>query len=292
MGIKKWLTKNCASLKGKTVAITGSTGGLGKELCQYLCELGADLVMINRNLQRSNELKAELQEKYDSNISVVVCDFSSLDSVKSAAKVLKELPIDIFISNAGAYSIKREIGTDGICNIFKINFLSPYYLIKKLLPILRERKGRVVAVSSIAHIYSKTDPSNIDFKDKKSDALCYGNSKRYLMFSLYKLFQNETDISLSIVHPGITFTNITAHYPPIVFKIIKHPMKIIFMKPKKAALSVLKGVFEKTEQKQWIGPWLFDIWGMPTFKKVNTCTNEEQDRIFNIAEELYKKANA
>ena len=292
MGIKKWLTKNCASLKGKTVAITGSTGGLGKELCQYLCELGADLVMINRNLQRSNELKAELQEKYDSNISVVVCDFSSLDSVKSAAKVLKELPIDIFISNAGAYSIKREIGTDGICNIFKINFLSPYYLIKKLLPILRERKGRVVAVSSIAHIYSKTDPSNIDFKDKKSDALCYGNSKRYLMFSLYKLFQNETDVSLSIVHPGITFTNITAHYPPIVFKIIKHPMKIIFMKPKKAALSVLKGVFEKTEQKQWIGPWLFDIWGMPTLKKVNTCTNKEQDRIFNIAEELYKKANA
>lgn len=292
MGIKKWLTKNCASLKGKTVAITGSTGGLGKELCQYLCELGADLVMINRNLQRSNELKAELQEKYDSNISVVVCDFSSLDSVKSAAKVLKELPIDIFISNAGAYSIKREIGTDGICNIFKINFLSPYYLIKKLLPILRERKGRVVAVSSIAHIYSKTDPSNIDFKDKKSDALCYGNSKRYLMFSLYKLFQNETDVSLSIVHPGITFTNITAHYPPIIFKIIKYPMKIIFMKPKKAALSVLKGVFEKTEQKQWIGPWLFDIWGMPTFKKVNTCTNKEQDRIFNIAEELYKKANA
>ena len=292
MAIEKWLSDNCASLKGKTVAITGSTGGLGKELCRYLCQLGADLVMINRSLERSNELKAELQEKYHSNISVVVCDFSCIESVKSAAKILKEFPIDIFISNAGAYSIKREIGTDGICNIFKINFLSPYYLIKELLPLLRERKGRVVAVSSIAHIYSKTDPSNIDFKDKKSDAICYGNSKRYLMFSLYKLFENEKDVTLSITHPGITFTNITAHYPPIIFKLIKYPMKIIFMKPKKACLSVLKGVFEKTKSNQWIGPWLFDVWGMPKLKKVNTCIDKEQDRIFKTAEELYKKANA
>ena len=69
-------------------------------------------------------------------------------------------------------------------------------------------------------------------------------------------------------------------------------MKIIFMKPKKACLSVLKGVFEKTKSNQWIGPWLFDVWGMPKLKKVNTCTDKEQDRIFKTAEELYKKANA
>ena len=38
MSISKWIEKNTASLKGKTVAISGSTGGLGRELCRYLRE--------------------------------------------------------------------------------------------------------------------------------------------------------------------------------------------------------------------------------------------------------------
>ena len=32
----KWLSRHTASLKGKTVVVTGSTGGLGKALCHYL----------------------------------------------------------------------------------------------------------------------------------------------------------------------------------------------------------------------------------------------------------------
>ena len=33
MNIKKWLHINTESLKGKRVAVTGSTGGIGRELC-------------------------------------------------------------------------------------------------------------------------------------------------------------------------------------------------------------------------------------------------------------------
>ena len=173
--------------------------------------------------------------------------------------------------------------------VFMINFLSPYYITKTLLPYLAQKGGRVVAVGSIAHNYSKTNPKNIDFRTVKAASKAYGNAKRHLMLSFYKLFENKKDVSLSVVHPGITFTNITAHYPKVIFAIIKHPMKIIFMKPKKAALCVLRGLFEKTEYGFWIGPRLLDIWGLPSKKKLKTFDKAEADLVFETAEECYGK---
>ena len=53
MNYEKWLAKNGESLVGKTVAVTGSTGGIGNELCKYLARLGANLVLVDRNPQKS-----------------------------------------------------------------------------------------------------------------------------------------------------------------------------------------------------------------------------------------------
>lgn len=288
MNIEKWLKINTTSLKGKTVAVTGSTGGLGSELCKYLASLSANLILVDRNLHKSQKFALYLTDNYGIRAECITADLADFSSVKIATEELKHRHIDIFIHNAGAYSIARFVTDLGFNNIFQINFVSPYYMIKELLESLRKVKGRVVAVGSIAHNYSKASKDNIDFSNKKADSLVYGNAKRYLMFSLYNLFRYETEVSLSITHPGITFTNITAHYPKLVFAIIKHPMKIIFMKPKKAVLSILKGCFESTDYHKIIGPHIFDIWGYPKQKLLKTCSKEESEFIFTKAEEIYK----
>ena len=272
----RYLKENTRSLSGKTVAISGSTGGLGRTLCKDLAELGANLLLLDRNRERSQAHRAELLASFQ-NISVE-CINIQLDepaSVRAAAEKLRLLPIDIFISNAGAYSIPRKICESGFDNVFQINFVSPYLLINELLPTLRERKGRVVIVGSIAHRYSVSDPSDIDFSERKKASLVYGNSKRYLMFCLAEQFKNEQNVSLAITHPGITFTNITAHYPKLIYAVIKEPMKIIFPKPHRACLSVLRGVFEDTRGCEWIGPSLFDIWGFPKKKKLRKISPRE-----------------
>jgi hypothetical protein len=105
------------------------------------------------------------------------------------------------------------------------------------------------------------------------------------MFSLYNLFKNST--LLSIAHPGITFTNITNHYPKLIFALIKYPMKIIFMKPKIAALNIIKGIFDYTDNNEWIGPEYFNIWGKPRKNKLKTCSETESMGIFKTAEEIY-----
>ena len=248
MNYIKWLKNNAQNLSGKTIAITGSTGGLGKEICEYLAVLNASLILLDRNKDRSNEFAEYLISKYKIAVRCINIQLDDINSVKYATNELLKYNIDFFIHNAGAYSIPRKICTTGFDYVFQINFVSPYFIIKKLLPKFEKNNGRVVVVSSIAHNYSKIETDDIDLKTRRKSSLVYGNSKRFLTFSLHKLFENKENCSLSVVHPGITFTNITAHYPKLIFAIIKYPMKIIFHSTKLAALSVIFGVFNKTPQ--------------------------------------------
>ena len=289
MRIKEWLGKNTESLVGKCIAVTGSTGGLGVELCAYLASLGASLILLDRNEKRSAEHRDRLVKKYGINVKCITID---LEDISSCARVTEELihyEIDIFIHNAGAYSIPRHKCSTGYDNVYQINFATPYYMIKRLLHQLSKKQGRVVVVGSIAHNYSRIDPSDVDFSLVGPSSKVYGNAKRYLMYGLHELFKNEKNVSLAVTHPGIAFTNITAHYPPLIFAIIKHPMKVIFMKPKKAVLSVLAGVFDKTDYGYWIGPWVFDVWGLPSKKKLRTATAHEISKIAEISDEVYKR---
>lgn len=288
MSIAKWLRRNTESLAGKTVAVTGSTGGIGQELCRHLATLGANLVLVDRNSERSRVHGERLQAEFpEISVGYICADMEDIASVDRACEKLKGIMPYAVILNAGAYSIPRHKCSTGYDNVFQINFVSPYYMVKKLLPTIRENKGKVIAVGSIAHNYSKTDPSDIDFSEKKRASLVYGNAKRYLMFSLYELFGEEKGASLAVAHPGITFTNITAHYPKLIFAVIKHPMKVIFMKPKKACLSILGGMFCATEKYEWIGPRLFDVWGYPKCRMLKTCSSQESKRIFLTAEKIY-----
>ena len=53
MNATKWIQTNACALTGQTVAITGSTGGLGRALCRHLAALGASLLLLDRNAARS-----------------------------------------------------------------------------------------------------------------------------------------------------------------------------------------------------------------------------------------------
>lgn len=290
MNIEKWLNLNTSSLSGKTVVITGATGGLGSVICRYILKLNGKLILLNRSRKKTENLCKDLYSKFPhADIKIIYTDFEDIQSVKAACEQLYNMPIDFLIHNAGAYSIPRKTCSTGFDNVFQINFVVPYYITKQLLDKLAERGGRVIAVGSIAHNYSKTDSMDIDFSTRKKASLVYGNSKRYLMFSLFELIKENPSVQLCVVHPGITFTNITAHYPKLIFAVIKYPMKVIFMKTDKAALSIVKGLFEKVPYSFWIGPRFFDVWGKPAVKELKTADYSERKRIYKTAEQIYNQ---
>ena len=290
MKTSKWLAKNTSSLAGKTVAVTGSTGGLGQSLCRVLASLGADLVLLDRNPKKAAAADASLLADYPSvRIQRIPLDLERMETVRAAAERLQSLPLDALILNAGAYSIPRHTCENGLDNVFQINFFAPYYLVRELLPLLRERRGRVVAVGSIAHRYSESDPADVDFSKRRKASLVYGNAKRYLMASLIELFAKEREASLAVVHPGITFTNITSHYPKLIFALIKHPMKLIFMPTDRAVLSTVQGIFESCRGAEWIGPRVLDVWGLPKKRPLRSISAEERRALLERAEKLYRQ---
>ncbi len=286
--LKEKIKNNTYSLKGKTVAISGATGGLGRELCLLFCALGTSLILLDRNKARSEALIEELKARFDGvRAEHITLDLEDMERVWQVADELEARELDFLVLNAGAYSIPRHKCSTGFDNVYQINFVSPYCLARRLLPSIQARGGRVVAVGSVAHRYSHIDVNDFDFSTRSAASKVYGNAKRYLMFSLMGIEEYRENIT--VAHPGITVTNITSHYPKLVYAIIKYPMKVIFMSPKKACLPILCGLFEKCGENEWIGPSAFDVWGSPKRSTLSSCPPDEAKRICGIAEEIYEK---
>lgn len=285
-----WLKQKGWSLEGKWVAITGATGGLGTEACRGILRLSGSLILVNRSREKSERLCEQLRQEFpQGQIEVLQADLTDMSSVRWACEKLKQKPLDVLVLNAGAYHIPRAICETGWDNVFQTNFVSHYDMVKELLPVLTERRGKVVAIGSIGHYLAKADKEDVDFAKCSKPVKVYGNSKRYLMFALAELMRQHPEVSFAIAHPGVSFTNITSHYPKPLVAIIKWPMKLIYMKPEKAVRSLLQGICEEVPYLHWIGPGVWNIWGNPKVKALTDCKEAERRQIYTSAEQIYEK---
>ena len=265
-------SKEYLPLKGKSIAVSGSTGGIGRELCLSLSRLGASIICLDRNAEKV----AKLNEELGGSAAHIHCDLSDMRSVMRAADELIEQGVDVLVLCAGAYHIPRTRCESGFDNILQINFIAPYCLAKRLKPHLQARGGRLVAVGSIAQSLSRFDPKNPE-KQNALPAVAYGNAKRCLSIALSRLFDDKN--SLSLVHPGISPTGITSGYPRVIRALIKYPMKLIFMSPKKASECVLFGIYCPTGGEEWICPRVLGIWGRPKAARMRACAPKEADAL-------------
>ena len=112
------------------------------------------------------------------------------------------------------------------------------------------------------------------------------------MFALSELLKDRPGVGLSLGHPGITVTNISAHYPKPVWALLRLPMKLIFMNNRKAVRGILLGLGRPLPPLHWIGPRFFGIWGNPAVKKLDTCSPAERQQIFRSAENIYKSMDS
>ena len=288
MSIKKWMKYNTNNLTGKTIAITGSTGGIASFLVENLAKLNANFIFINRSKEKTYKQISNLLNLYPNlKLEFIECDLSDFKSVESATKILKQKQIDVLYLCAGAYNIPRYKTNLDFDNVFQINFVSQYYIAKELSNNIKSANGKIVAVSSIAHNYSELDENDIDFSTRKKHSKVYGNAKRFLTYSLMELCKKE-NINLSTVHPGLTLTEMTNHYPRVINWLVKLFIGLFCPSTKEASLSLVAGVFNTTSHLEWIGPPIFQVYGKPKKIKLKTCNATEIKKIFEIAENIYQ----
>ncbi|MBR4419052.1 MAG: SDR family NAD(P)-dependent oxidoreductase [Clostridia bacterium] len=287
MDIEKWLKNNTKDLQGKVVVMTGAAGGLGSITSRYLVQANAKLIMLERDVAKmdavSNQLRAEFP---NAEIETIRIDLNSLASINEVAAQLVDQRIDYLILNAGVYDIPLVKSELGYNNVFTINFIGQYHLIRKLLPALQRTKGKVIPVSSISMDYGRFNENDVDYSNEPKSTKVYGNSKRVFTLALSEMFKDRDDVRLAIVHPGVTLTPMTNAQNKAF---TNFTMKLIFPKPTKAALSIVAGVFQDIEYDEWIGPKVKNIWGAPNVKKLPESTAEERAKIANLAESICKE---
>ncbi len=90
------------ALKGKTIVITGGGSGLGKAMTTYFLELGANVVITSRNIEKLQTVKEELETLTGGKVLPVQCDVRNYDEVEAMVEAsIKEFgSVDVLLNNA------------------------------------------------------------------------------------------------------------------------------------------------------------------------------------------------
>lgn len=157
-----------------------------------------------------------LSQHPDAQLDVRHLDVADLSSVKDFAETLlaENTPLDILVNNAGVMAPpERLISADGFELQLATNFLGPFALTLRLLPLLRSAKeGRVATMSS-----SLAAIGTIHYKDLQRERryvpyLAYAQSKLADLLFTQQLAQvaNQRRWPLMSIaaHPGFTRTNL------------------------------------------------------------------------------------
>jgi NAD(P)-dependent dehydrogenase (short-subunit alcohol dehydrogenase family) len=205
-------------MAGKTVLLTGSTGGIGRATALGLARLGANVAITGRDRSRADQAGREIRIATGVRVDVFFADLSSLADVRRLAdEATERLPrIDVLVNNVGGYWNTRHVTVDGLERTFAINHLAPFLLTDLLLPRLRgSADGRVVTVASHAHAQGRIDFDDLQGERSYSGARAYNQSKLANLLFTFELARRlgRGTVTANAVHPGVVRTAFGAEDP-------------------------------------------------------------------------------
>ncbi|MFN8207466.1 MAG: SDR family oxidoreductase [Bacteroidales bacterium] len=142
-------------LTGKVAIVTGSSKGIGKAIAFELAKLGAFVVINGRDPARLSKTLGEIPSPPE-HLLGVCCDVSTKEGCDQliGQSIQKFGRIDILVNNVGV-SMRGRVGElryEVVKTVFEINLLGTFGPTILALPYLRESKGSIVFISSLAGI--------------------------------------------------------------------------------------------------------------------------------------------
>ena len=219
-------------MKQKLAVITGADGGMGMEITRAVATAGYKVIMACRDPEIAEE-KRQLIMRETGNIAleIVPVNLASLSSTASFANELLQRGevITLLMNNAGTMETRRCITEDGLERTVSVNYVAPYLLTRKLLPLMGEG-SRIVNMVSCTYAIGKLDFPDFFLRGKKGAFWripIYSNTKLALTLFTIALSKKvkEKGIIVNAADPGIVSTKI------ITMHMWFDPLTDIFFRP-------------------------------------------------------------
>ena len=194
------------NLKGQVAVITGASSGLGKQMARGFAEVGADLAILARRVERLEDLAKELEDKFGVKVLPVKCDVTSTESIdNAAATVEKEYgKVDILLNCAGSSKDKGvlEMVDDEWDFTIATDETSVFKMTRAFGKIMQKNHyGRIINIASMYGLVGNTEIPTIAYHASKGAVV---NFTRAVAAEL------ATDgITCNAICPGYFYTELT-----------------------------------------------------------------------------------
>ncbi len=167
-------------MSGRTVVVSGGTGGIGEATAAGLAAMGARVAITGPDPSRAEAAAEDIRAAGGPAVEVFLADLSTQAEVRRvAAEILAALPrVHVLVNNAGGFWNTRNVTVDGLERTLALNHLAPFLLTHLLIDRLFDSApARVVTVSCDAHRQGRIDFSDLQGERSWSGQRAYNQSK-------------------------------------------------------------------------------------------------------------------
>ncbi|NLU79269.1 SDR family NAD(P)-dependent oxidoreductase [Micromonospora sp. HNM0581] len=208
------------SMDGKTVVVTGASGGIGAEAARRLARLGATVAVVGRSPAKTAAVARQVGAE------PLVADFARLSEVRRLADTLlsRHPRIDVLANNAGVVLTRRSRTEDGHDLMFQVNYLAPFLLTNLLLDRMTTvGPARVITTSSKGNRFGRVDLDDLEGAGKRSELVRYGTTKLQNILFTRELARRTrgSGLTATAFHPGVVATTGINREAPLVAALVR-----------------------------------------------------------------------
>ena len=228
------------NMKGKICLVTGGTNGIGKATAQSLAQLGATVIIVGRDAQKTSQVVEEIRSTSGNpRVGSMLADLSSEQEVRRLADEFKSkyAHLHVLLNNAGGFFMQRQLSVDGIETTFALNHLASFLLTNLLLDTLKaSAPARIINVSSGAHISGQIEFDNLQ-GERDYGPKVYNNSKlANILFTTELARRLEgTGVTVNALHPGFVATGFAKNNGKVIAALVSIITPLVARSPAKGA---------------------------------------------------------
>jgi uncharacterized protein len=181
--------------------ISGASSGIGEAFARQLAEKGVDLCITGRRQEKLDTIAAELRQRYEVSVDVIVADLATEDGISQVETWIKSHPsITLLINNAGfgARGLFANKPSEKYAEMITVHITAAMRLTSAVLPaMLHAKQGAIINVSSITAFLPLA--GNAVYSGTKSFLNSFTQSLSYEL--------KNTGIKVQALVPGFTYSD-------------------------------------------------------------------------------------